>query len=73
MMRYTVDEKAMLVGIALSALVSGVGIFLLMGAPTTTDTHSFIWMMITGSMLFNAGVCGVTSVGSMWVNYQAVL
>jgi hypothetical protein len=73
MSRYTVDEKAMLVGICLSALVAGVGVFQLLGAPTTGDTNSFIWMMITGSMLFNAGVSGVIGVGSMWVNYQAVL
>jgi hypothetical protein len=30
-------------------------------------------MMITGAMLFNAGIAGVTSIGAIWYNYQATL
>jgi hypothetical protein len=73
MSRYTVDEKAMVVGIFLAACVAGIGILQLMAAPSNVNMTAFIWQMITGAMLFNAGVCGVTSIGAMWVNYQAVL
>jgi hypothetical protein len=29
--------------------------------------------MITGAMLFNAGVTGVCSLAAIWFNYQATL
>jgi hypothetical protein len=72
-MKYTVDEKSMLGGIGLSALVSGVGIYLLYTAMSASTTAGYLGTMITGAMLFNAGVCGVTAIGSMWVNYRAIL
>lgn len=72
-MNYTVDEKSMLTGVGLSSLVSGVGIYLLYIAISATTTAGYLGTMITGAMLFNAGVCGVTAIGSMWVNYRAIL
>ena len=73
MARFTTDEKAMLVGVCLSSGVAGIGLLQLIAAPNNLNIFSFIWQMITGAMLFNAGVSGVTCIGAMWVNYQAVV
>jgi len=72
-MSLTKDEKILLTGVALSAGVSGIGIYMLIAANVAISLPSYTGMMITGAMLFNAGVAGVTSIGAMWFNYQATL
>ena len=72
-MSLTKDEKILLTGVALSAGVSGIGIYMLIAANAAISVPSYTGMMITGAMLFNAGVAGVTSIGAMWFNYQATL
>jgi len=72
-MSLTKDEKILLAGVALSAGVSGIGIYMLIAANAALSLPSYTGMMITGAMLFNAGVAGVTSIGAMWFNYQATL
>jgi len=72
-MSLTKDEKTLLTGAALSAGVSGIGIYQLIAANAAATLLSYIGMMITGAMLFNAGIAGITAIGAMWMNYQAVL
>lgn len=72
-MSLTKDEKALIAGAALSAGVSGIGIYMLVAANAASTLASYTGMMITGAMLFNAGICGVTAIGSIWFNYQATL
>ena len=70
---YTQEEKYLLVGIALSALVAGCGIYQLFAATAAVDMVGYIGSMITGAMLFNAGVSGVIGMCSIWYNYRAIL
>jgi hypothetical protein len=73
MMRLTADEKAIVAGVLLSAAVAGIGILELMQATSSATLPSFIWQMIVGSMLFNAGISGVIGCGTMLAVYRAVL
>lgn len=72
-MKLTKDEKTLLAGAALSAGVSGIGIYMLIAANAATSEPMYVGMMITGAMLFNAGISGVTAIGAIWYNYQATL
>jgi hypothetical protein len=72
-MSLTKDEKTLLTGAGLSAGVSGIGIYMLIAANASSFLPSYIGMMVTGAMLFNAGICGVTAIGAIWYNYQATL
>lgn len=72
-MKLTKDEKTLLTGAALSAGVSGTGIYMLIAANAAATLPEYTGMMITGAMLFNAGISGVTAIGAMWMNYQAIL
>jgi len=72
-MKLTKDEKTLLTGAALSAGVSGIGIYMLIAANAAPTLPAYTGMMITGAMLFNAGICGVTAIGAIWYNYQATL
>jgi hypothetical protein len=72
-MKLTKDEKTLLTGATLSAGVSGIGIYMLIAANAATSEPMYVGMMITGAMLFNAGISGVTAIGAIWYNYQATL
>lgn len=69
----TPEEKSLLVGIVLSALVAGTGIYELYAATAMNSVAGYLGNMIVGAMLFNAGVCGVTAMCSIWYNYRAIL
>ena len=69
----TKDEKTLLAGAFLSAGVSGIGIYQLILANSAMSLPQYTGIMITGAMLFNAGISGLTAVGAMWINYQAVV
>jgi len=69
----TNDEKSLLLGAVLSAGVSGIGIYQLLVALTATTLGAYLGTLITGAMLFNAGISGLTAIGAMWYNYQAIL
>ena len=73
MRTFTRDEKTLLAGALLSAGVSGIGIYQLLLATAASTLPGYVGAMITGAMLFNAGVSGVTAVGAIWYNYQAIL
>ena len=73
MKKLTKDEKSLVVGAIMSAGVSGVGIYQLIIAQAAPTLPGYVGTMITGAMLFNAGVSGVCAIGAMWANYQAVL
>jgi hypothetical protein len=73
MIKLTIDEKSLLIGLALSSLVSGVGIYQLIYALGSLTLENYIFGMITGAMLFNAWISGVTAIGAIWYNYQATL
>ena len=73
MRKYSDDERALLIGAAMSAGVAGIGIYELLVALSASDMSGYIGTMIIGAMLFNAGVSGMTAVGAMWTNYQAIL
>lgn len=69
----TNDEKSLLMGAALSAGVSGIGVYQLYLALEATTPMAYLGTLIVGAMLFNAGLSGLTAIGSMWYNYQALL
>ena len=69
----TNDEKSLMVGAVLSAGVSGIGVYQLLLALASPTVAGYLGTLITGAMLFNAGVCGLTAIGAMWYNYQAIL
>ena len=73
MLFLTNEEKSLFVGIALSALVAGTGIYELYVATGMPTEVSYLGTMIVGTMLFNAGICGVTALCSIWYNYRAIL
>jgi hypothetical protein len=70
---YTKDEYSLLIGILLSALVSGCGIYQLIIAAEAPTEAAYLATVILGAMLFNAGVSGVTSISAIWYNYRAIL
>ena len=69
----TNDEKSLMVGAVLSAGVSGIGVYQLLLALASPTVAGYLGTLITGAMLFNAGVSGLTAIGAMWYNYQAIL
>ena len=73
MRTFTKDEKALIVGALMSAGVSGIGIYELLIALSAPEIAGYLGTMIIGSMLFNAGVSGLTAIGAMWTNYQATV
>ena len=73
MRTYTKDEFAMIIGVAISALVAGFGIMMFYLALHEPSMLGYLSDSFIGVALFNAGVMGVIGIGSMWVNYQAVL
>jgi high-affinity Fe2+/Pb2+ permease len=73
MRTFTTDEKSLLVGAVMSAGVSGIGIYQLLVALSAPTVEGYIGTMIVGAMLFNAGVSGLTAIGAMWANYQAII
>jgi len=73
MRSFTKDENALLVGAIMSAGVSGIGIYQLLIALSSPTIQGYIGTMIVGAMLFNAGISGLTAIGAMWANYQAIL
>jgi len=62
-----------MVGAVLSAGVSGIGVYQLLLALAAPTVAGYLGTLITGAMLFNAGVSGLTAIGAMWYNYQAIL
>lgn len=73
MRTFTKDEKALLFGAIMSAGVSGIGIYQLLIALAAPTVEGYLGTLIVGAMLFNAGIAGITSIGAMWYNYQAIL
>lgn len=73
MLFYTNEERYLLAGITLSAMVAGAGIYELYAAYGMGSEVAYLGTMIVGAMLFNAGVCGVTAFCSIWYNYRAIL
>ena len=73
MIKLTNDEKSLVIGALFSAGVAGIGIYQLYAALDTATLQSYIGTMITGAMLFNAGVSGITALAAIWYNYQATL
>lgn len=73
MVKLTTDEISIIAGTLASAGISGVGIHQLIVAMSSVTLQEYIGTMIVGSMLFNAGICGVTAFLSIWFNYQATL
>lgn len=69
----TKDEISLLMGAVMCAGVSGIGIYQLYIARIVPTLPEYIWFMITGAMLFNAGIAGITAIGAIWYNYQALL
>ena len=69
----TNDERSLMVGAVLSAGVSGIGVYQLLLALAAPTVAGYLGTLITGAMLFNAGVSGLTAIGAMWYNYQAIL
>jgi high-affinity Fe2+/Pb2+ permease len=73
MRTFTKDERALLIGAIMSAGVAGIGIYELLIALSAPEMSGYLGTMILGAMLFNAGVSGLTAVGAMWSNYQAIV
>lgn len=73
MRTFTKDERALLFGAIMSAGVSGIGIYQLLVALSSPTMQGYLGAMIVGAMLFNAGISGLTAVGAMWSNYQAIV
>jgi len=69
----TNDEKSLIVGAVMSAGVSGIGIYQLLQATLAPTLAGLTISVVTGAMLFNAGISGLTAVGAIWYNYQATL
>ena len=73
MVKYTVDEKAMLFGAFMSACVAGIGIYQLYVSLAMINPFDYVAGTVVGAMLFNAGVSGLCAIGAMWTNYRAIL
>lgn len=73
MQLYTQDERYLLAGVLLSALVAGTGIYELYVATGAGTETAFLGTLVIGAMLFNAGIAGVVGMCSIWYNYRAIL
>ena len=73
MIKLTKDEVSIVAGILASAGISGIGIYQLLVAMSAITLQGYVGTMIVGAMLFNAGICGLTSFGAIWFNYQATI
>lgn len=71
--KLTKDEIAIIIGVLLSAGVAGVGIYQMYIARIVTTMPDYIWFLVTGAMLFDAGAAGVIGMLAIYFNYRAIL